>query len=206
MPGDPDRISGDSAGDGPIPLWTDTLFAAAAEPPEGRTASGEDVMSAVAPMRPEQMKPFVDGTVEVFQCLLRIRLKESAVEFKDAAEGTFDLSAVIGLTGAATGSFVLSAPCETARRLVGRMLGQGEAVSDQDMADGTGELLNIIAGRACQKLGSLGIEGLYLSLPTVVVGRHRVVWATKDLPCLLMRFFDSDLGSFSIEVNLKSGC
>jgi len=163
-------------------------------------------MSTVASMKPEQMKPFVDGTVEVFQSLLRIRLKESAVEFKNAAEGTFDLSAVIGLTGAATGSFVLSAPCETARRLVGRMLGENGAVSDQDMADGTGELLNIIAGRACRKLGELGIEGLYLSLPTVVMGRHRVVWATKDLPCLLMRFFDTDLGSFSIEVNLKSGC
>jgi len=157
-------------------------------------------------MKPEQMKPFIDGTVEVFETLLRIRLKESAVEFKNASEGTFDLSALIGLTGAATGSFVLSAPCDTARRLVGRMLGDGVPVSDQDMVDGTGELLNIIAGRACRKLGDLGIEGLYLSLPTVVIGRHRVVWPTKDLPCLLMRFFDSDLGSFSIEVNLKAGC
>lgn len=162
-------------------------------------------MSAVAPMRPEQMRPFVDGTVEVFESLLKVRLKESAVELKNGSEGTFDLSAVIGLTGAATGSFVLSTPCETARNLVGRMLGEGP-VSDQDMVDGTGELLNIIAGRACQKLGRLGIESLYVSLPTVVVGRHRVVWPTKDLPCLLMRFFDSELGSFSIEVNLKSGC
>jgi CheY-specific phosphatase CheX len=163
-------------------------------------------MSAVAPMKPEQMKPFVDGTVEVFESLLKVRLKESAVEFKNASEGTFDLSVVVGLTGAATGSFVLSAPCETARNFVGRMLGDGSAISDQDMVDGTGELLNIVAGRACRKLGELGIEGLFLSLPTVVVGRHRVVWPVKDLPCLLMRFFDSDLGSFSIEVNLKSGC
>src|SRR4029077_5701484 len=98
------------------------------------------------------------------------------------------------------------APCETARNFVGRMLGEVAPINDQDMVDGTGELLNIIAGRACQKLGGLGVEGLFLALPTVVVGRHRVVWPVKDLPCLLMRFFDSELGSFSIEVNLKAGC
>jgi chemotaxis protein CheX len=162
-------------------------------------------MSPVAPLKPEQIKPFVEGTVEVFESLLKVRLKESPVEVKNGSEGTFDVSAVIGLTGAATGSFVLSAPCDTARSFVRRMLGDGQPVSDQDMVDGTGELLNILAGRACQKLGGLGMEGLFLSLPTVVVGRHRVVWPTKDLPCLLMRFFDSELGSFSIEVNLKSG-
>src|SRR6185436_8036101 len=58
----------------------------------------ENPMSAVAPMKPEQMKPFVDGTVEVFESLLKVRLKESAVEFKNAPEGTFDLSVVVGLT------------------------------------------------------------------------------------------------------------
>ncbi|MBI3855350.1 MAG: hypothetical protein HY293_06630, partial [Planctomycetes bacterium] len=44
-----------------------------------------------------------------------------------------------------------------------------------------------------------------LSLPAVVMGCHRVVWPAKDLPCLLMRFFDSELGPFAIEVNLRAG-
>lgn len=162
-------------------------------------------MSGTASMKPDQMKPFVEGTVEVFQSLLRIRLQESAVEFKSGSEGTFDLSAVIGFSGAAVGSFVLSCPGETARRIVGRMLSDTLPLSEQDLADGMGELLNIVAGRACQKLGQSGLEGLFLALPTVVAGRHRVVWPLKDLPCLLMRFFDSDLGSFSIEVNMRVG-
>ncbi|MBI3856536.1 MAG: chemotaxis protein CheX, partial [Planctomycetes bacterium] len=81
-------------------------------------------MSNAAQMKPEQMKPFVEGTVEVFESMLRIKLRESEVELKTASEGTFDLSAVIGLTGAATGSFVLSSPVETARKIVGRMLGE----------------------------------------------------------------------------------
>ncbi len=161
-------------------------------------------MSALAPMRPEQMKPFIEGTVEVFESLLKIRLTENAVEIKEAGEGTFDLSAVIGLTGAATGSFVLSAPREAARNIVTRMLGESQPVSDQDLVDGIGELVNIIAGRACRKLGERGIEGLNLSLPTVIMGRHRVVWPSKDLPCLLMRLLDSELGSLSIEVNLRT--
>jgi chemotaxis protein CheX len=162
-------------------------------------------MSGATGMRPDQMKPFIEGTVEVFESMLRVRLQESAVEVKDAPEGTFDLSAVVGLTGAATGSFVLSSPIETACRIVERMLGEPGPLSEQDIVDGAGELVNIVAGRACRKLGGAGFEGLYLSLPTVVRGRHRIVWSSKDLPCLLMRFFDSELGPFAIEVNLRAG-
>src|SRR5262245_4820306 len=162
-------------------------------------------MSGIAQMKPDQMKPFVEGTVEVFESLLKIRLQESAVEFKNASEGTFDLSAVIGFSGAAVGSFVLSCPHETARQIVARMLSDTLPLSEQDLADGLGELSNMVAGRACQKLGQAGVEGLYLALPTVVTGRHRVVWPLKDLPCLLMRFFDSDLGPFAIEVNMRIG-
>ena len=162
-------------------------------------------MSGLVQMQPEQMRPFVEGTREVFETLLRIKLEETHVETKNASEGTFDLSAVIGFTGAATGSFVLSSPGETARAIVGRMLGARAPVSDQDVADGMGELVNMVAGRACQKLGQAGVEGLYLSLPAVIVGRHRVVWPTRDLPCLLMRFFVSELGMFSIEVNMRPG-
>jgi len=162
-------------------------------------------MSGLVQMKPEQMRPFVEGTVEVFETLLQIRLQETQVETKNASEGTFDVSAVVGFTGAATGSFVLSTPGETARNFVARMLRERAPVSDQDMADGMGELVNIVAGRACQKLGQSGVEGLYLSLPAVIVGRHRVVWPSRDLPCLLMRFFVSELGMFSIEVNVRPG-
>lgn len=160
-------------------------------------------MSGVIGMKPELMRPFVEGTVEVFDSMLQIRLRENEVEVKNISEGTFDYSAVIGLTGSAAGSFVLSTPRETARRIVGRLLGGAEDVAEQDIVDGLGEVINIAAGQACRKLGQGGIEGIYLSLPAVVIGRHRVVWPSRDLPCLLMRFFDSDLGALSIEVNLQ---
>ena len=42
-----------------------------------------------------------------------------------------------------------------------------------------------------------------LSLPNVVVGKHRTVWCTKDMPCRVTRFFDSKLGTFCIEVNIR---
>lgn len=160
-------------------------------------------MSGAVQMNPELMKPFVQGTVEVFESLLKVRLRESPLEIKNAPEGTFDLSAVVGLSGSATGNFVLSAPQETARRIVSRLLQDEDPVSEQDMIDGIGEVLNIAAGRACQKLGVSGLDPLYLSPPAAVIGPHRIVWPTKDLPCLLMRFFDSELGPFSIEVSMQ---
>src|SRR5207253_5872269 len=47
--------------------------------------SRKSPMSGIAPMRSEQMKPFVEGTLEVFESMLRVRLNESEVELKNAS-------------------------------------------------------------------------------------------------------------------------
>ena len=154
-------------------------------------------------MRPEQMRPFVESTIEVFQQMLGVRLREGAGKVTGTQEGDFDLSAFIGLSGKATASFVLSASSLTARRIVGAMLRE-TADTELDLADGMGEFINIIAGTACRKLGRLGFEGLALSLPAVVSGTHRVIWPSREIPGLSLCVLDSELGSLSIEVNMRS--
>jgi len=149
------------------------------------------------------IQPFVVETLKVFETLIGVRLGETGVETKDVPNGTFDVSVVVGLSGPWRGALVLSCPQEVACRIVSRMVRESLRAFDADVADGISELANIVAGNACRHLAGDGGSAISITIPAVVVGRHRIVWRSKDLPCLMMRFFDSELGPLCIEVNLS---
>ena len=151
----------------------------------------------------EHMEPFIQETVNTFEVMLGVRPEEKELETKESTDGTYDVSAIIGISGSGTGGVVMSFPEEVARRVVSKMLGEEVTEANQDLSDGIGELVNIITGNAKRSLVKHGFEDLALSLPNVVLGRHRTVWRTKDMPCLMKRFFSSDIGSFCIEVNIR---
>jgi len=150
----------------------------------------------------EHMKPFIQETINTFDVMLGVRPEDGEVETKESTDGTYDVSAIIGISGSGTGGVVMSFPKDVACKIVSRMLGEELMELNQDVSDGLGELVNIITGNAKRGLVKHGFQDLSLSLPNVVVGKHRTVWRSKDMPCLMKRFFSSELGSFCIEVNI----
>jgi chemotaxis protein CheX len=154
-------------------------------------------------MEVQHMQPFVDETINTCEVMLGIKPETKELETKDSTDGTYDISAIIGISGSGAGGVVMSFPEDVACKLVSKMLGEELTELDQDVCDGIGELVNIITGNAKRGLVKFGYENLSLSLPNVVVGKHRTVWRSKDMPCLMKRFFSSDLGSFSIELNIR---
>ncbi|MFW5845886.1 MAG: chemotaxis protein CheX [Planctomycetota bacterium] len=72
-----------------------------------------------------------------------------------------------------------------------------------DVVDGVGELTNIIAGDAKNRLGQKGYS-FNIGLPKIVVGRNYVTAQSKSLPCIVISF-TSNIGAFTIEVSLKKG-
>ncbi len=120
------------------------------------------------------------------------------------AERGYDVSAVIGLTGLGAdhgpGALVLSFPAHVARRVVGRVLGADAPPElDADVADGVGEIANIIAGVAKPELEKLGIEGCHASLPAVVLGSQHRVFHRRDARCCTVRF-RSGVGPFLLQL------
>jgi chemotaxis protein CheX len=150
------------------------------------------------------MQPFIDETINTFEVMLGITPEEKELETKDFPDGTYDISAIIGISGSGTGAVVVSFPEDVACGVVSRMLGEELGELNQDVTDGIGELVNIITGNAKRGLVKFGFADLSLSLPNVVVGKHRTVWRSKDMPCLMKRFFSSELGPFCIEANIRS--
>ncbi len=151
----------------------------------------------------DHMEPFIQGTIKTFEVMLGVKPDSKELEIKESTDGTYDISAMIGLSGSSTGGVVISFPEDVACKIVSRMLDEEISELNQDVSDGIGELVNIIAGNAKRGLVKHGFQDLSQSLPHVVIGKHRTVWRTKDMPCLVKRFFSSELGAFCIEVNLR---
>jgi CheY-specific phosphatase CheX len=165
-------------------------------------------------MQPMEQKPspvtsvYSEALAEVVQRVLRaifglkVRLVEHRCEAGKSAP--FEVSGIIGMTGSTRGNIVLSFPIEMARRLTAFLLGvgPGEDPNERDIADCIGELSNIVAGNLLTLLDQHVEPLCQISLPSVVLGSHRVVWGSKDSPCDLL-VFDSELGTFAVETNLR---
>lgn len=151
---------------------------------------------------------YSDELAEVVQRVLRaiFGLKTRLVERRCEAgkSAPFEVSGIIGMTGSTRGNIVLSFPIDMAQRLTAFLLGvsPGEDPNERDIADCIGELSNIVAGNLLTVLDQHVGPLCQISLPSVVMGSHRVVWGSKDSPCDLL-VFDCELGRFAGETNLR---
>jgi len=78
-----------------------------------------------------------------------------------------DVSGIIGFSNALRGTIVISLDREVALSAAEAFIGQRPETIDSDVLDMVGELANMIAGNAKQRIGTAGIS---LGLPTVVSG------------------------------------
>jgi chemotaxis protein CheX len=69
------------------------------------------------------------------------------------------------------------------------------------VVDGVGELTNIIAGDAKNRLIQKGYK-FEIGLPKIVTGRNYITAQNKSVPCIVISF-TCELGRFCIEVSLK---
>jgi chemotaxis protein CheX len=139
--------------------------------------------------------------------MLGVTPSVESCETGTGVEAGWDVSGVIGLSRLGVehlgrGSLVLSFPEHVAREAVGRILGtEAFPVLDQDVADGIGELVNVIAGRAKQGLDRAGIDGCRTSLPNVILGSQHRVFHMRNARRLAARF-SSEIGTFLLQVLL----
>ncbi len=149
-----------------------------------------------------------DALAGVLQRVVRtiFRLEARLVErrYEDRKSAPFEVSGIIGITGSARGNIVLSFPSDVARQLTAFMLNEenSKECTQRDISDCVGELANIVAGNLLALFDEHVAANSQISLPSVIMGPHRVVWGSKDSPCDLM-LFESKLGTFAAETNLR---
>lgn len=149
----------------------------------------------------EALTDVVERTVRLM-FPIEARLIEQRDEYK--REAPFEVSGIISILGPTQGTIVISFPLDVARKLTGWMLDEenSDSCSEQDVCDCVGELANIVAGNLQPHLADGEARDQKISIPSVVVGPHRVVWSSKDTPCELM-LFDTAIGEFAAEINCR---
>ncbi len=147
------------------------------------------------------INPFIDATKTVFSTMCSMHIKREKLFLKDDHKMYGDVSGVMGLSGEATGSVVISLPEPLACRVVGNMLHEQPAASlNDDVCDGVGELINMISGHAKSALAKTPYH-FTISIPSVVSGPGHEISHRKGTPNIVV-LFQADAHRFAIQVCL----
>ncbi|MBP7936762.1 MAG: chemotaxis protein CheX [Phycisphaerae bacterium] len=144
------------------------------------------------------INPFIGSVKNVFKTMLATDIIVSKPVIKEHDEANADVSAVIGLSGDASGCVVLSFPTRTAAAAASKFAGAEMDEKNPDFADALGELANMVAGHAKANLEGLNLS---ISLPSVIIGKEHTVSQSRIAPRLSLPC-DSSLGRFAVEVVL----
>ena len=132
--------------------------------------------------------------------MMQTTVKPGQPALKKHPYPTYDISGVIGLSGEAQGSISLSFSNSSAVNFVKKMLGDIDAITDDDMIDGVGEIVNIIAGNAKVYLTKFKLS---ISLPNVILGSGHTLAGQSGSPTIVVPF-SGETGDFIMEVSLKT--
>ncbi len=149
-------------------------------------------------MKAEFINPFVKATYDVFSTMLNCQLSRGELSLNSGFQPDYDVSGVIGLTGKASGSVVVSLEKGVALSATEALIGSTADTLNEDVVDAVGELTNMIAGSAKAALANLEMS---ISLPNVIAGKNHVIsfGSTAQTICVP---FTCTWGKLSVEVGL----
>ncbi len=149
----------------------------------------------------EFINPFIDATRNVFSTMCGMDVVRKKLFLKDDYKMLGDVSGVMGLSGTACGSVVVSLPKELACKIVTKMLGEdlGTELSP-DVCDGVGEIINMIAGQAKAMLVKTKYH-FTISIPSVISGHGHEISHKKGTPNIVV-LFEADGTPFALQVCL----
>ena len=149
------------------------------------------------------VKPFADVTVNTFKNFVGYDLFPRNPYFTNKEiELHSDITGVICVSGSLRGAVTISMKMELAKNITGKLIGSPpvDIDIDTDVVDAIGEITNIIAGNAKQKIPDG--DNVVISLPTVVKGdEHEVIWLSNNKRVLCIPFAMSENRIFTILVS-----
>ncbi len=149
-------------------------------------------------MQVEHINPFVAALKNTFKTMLSCEARRGNLAVKQNSRAAHDVSGVIGLSGKAVGTVVVSFSTQVALKAASTMLLTEATQINDEVLDAVGELTNMVAGGAKAELEEYK---LMVSLPNVITGpAHEVHFPSEVTPISIA--FDTDWGPISLEVGL----
>jgi len=147
-------------------------------------------------MRVDYINPFIVSLCNAFRTMLGCEVERGPLALKNGDTPAHPISGVIGLSGRAIGTVVLSLSKQVALKAASVMLMTEAKEIDADVIDAVGELTNMVAGAAKSELEEYH---LMVSLPNVVTGTNHSIRFPSNVTPLCVPF-DTDWGPLTLEV------
>jgi chemotaxis protein CheX len=151
-----------------------------------------------APVSVDCINPFLISAINVFRTMASCELTRGQPFLVNDVQPAHEISGVIGLSGKAIGTVVLSLGRPVALKVTEAMLGEAPPEMNGDVVDAVGELTNMIAGSAKAQLEELAMS---VSLPSVIIGRNHTVAFPRDITPIAIPF-ESQWGPVCVQVGL----
>lgn len=149
-------------------------------------------------MRVEYINPFITSVKNVFRTMLSCEAQRGQISLKQDNRARHYVSGVIGLSGRAVGTVVLSFSKPVALQAAAAMLLMEAPEINEDVLDAVGELTNVVAGAAKAELAEFDLS---VSLPNVITGEnHEVHFPSNVIPLCIA--FETEWGPLALEVGL----
>lgn len=148
------------------------------------------------------LSPFVNNTIQVLKTMAGMDATFKEVYFSNDLRIFGDISGIIGLSGQAEGTVIVTFYWNLARTIIARMVKVDPASINAELIhDGVGELVNMISGTT--KTDLVGTPYHFeLSLPTVVVGSGHQI-GHPDEASIAVLLFEIGQEPFALQVSLK---
>ena len=144
------------------------------------------------------INPFLAAAMHVLKTMAQVDAKPGKPFLKKDDFAIGDVSAIIGITGAAQGSMALIFTEECIKDIASNLLGVPFTELNHEVRDAVGELTNMICGDARRRLAEDGFI-LQAGIPTIVAGKDHTITHIANGPRLAVPF-ETSQGSFMVEV------
>ena len=150
-------------------------------------------------MKIEYINPFIQAAEETFRTMCGVDVERDGqlTIRKTGLSPAYNLIGIIGLSGAVKGAVLMTMGNETGRQAVMKFLGEN-TITETDLSDAFGELLNIISGAAAAQLGKV-----HLAIPTVMTGENQKIHSLPSSPWVIIPMKFPEWGKFNIEVAME---
>lgn len=153
-------------------------------------------------MRAEIINPFINATIEVLKSMAYTDSEPGKPFLKQGDNAIGDVTSIVGITGEPDATFSITFDSESILDIVSKMFGESITELSQEVAEATGEIVNMISGKARREMDKKGIhyDG---AIPTIITGAGHEIKHISEGPVIAIPF-KSPKGRFTMEICFKS--
>lgn len=150
----------------------------------------------------EYLDPFIKNTCHILKTMAAIDVEFKKIYFSNTIRIFGDVSGIMGLSGKAEGTLVVTFYWDLAKMIIAKMMGTEEETIDAELIhDGVSEIINMISGSTKKEFVGKPYH-FEISLPSVVVGPgHQIGYFQNTSVAVLI--FQVGEQSFALHVCIR---